>query len=406
MKIRTRLLMGLLPALVGSIVLIATFLTLRLRQEMMDGFQQNLRSAALHVAKSTIINEQALQTMARELKLKTLRYVPLNETLEIDRYTQLAPVLDIEAKQIGHIAASGHIENIEKKFQNNLILVALCSCFAIILLIAILYLIAGRIAMPMQKLNNAALAIAAGKYGELANIGGSKEIADLANTLNTMSECLLENIQRLKENALFRERMYGEYECAMLLQHMMLQKNIDECTSDAFAVKSFTLFSDSPRGLLLDFPSKLENPKTLQIHIAEAEDRGFEGMYELLTQYKYAREIPKHTTLIFDRTSSILQSSGPHFPLFWSLDGKKFLEAKDRKIALESGDFFFLFNDGLHHFLKDRAIQDILAKVLKIFAQDGLETTFSMLQKELTFAAKRKELMEDIHLLCFQVLNP
>jgi hypothetical protein len=29
-----------------------------------------------------------------------------------------------------------------------------------------------------------------------------------------------------------------------------------------------------------------------------------------------------------------------------------------------------------------------------------------MLHKELLFATKRKELSEDIHLLCFQILNP
>ena len=63
-----------------------------------------------------------------------------------------------------------------------------------------------------------------------------------------MSECLLENINRLTDNSLLRERMYGEYECSMLLQHMMLQKNIDDCSSDAVAVTSITFFSESPRG--------------------------------------------------------------------------------------------------------------------------------------------------------------
>ena len=48
---------------------------------------------------------------------------------------------------------------------------------------------------------------------------------------------------------------------------------------------------------------------------------------------------------------------------------------------------------------------ELLAKVLKVFAQDGLETTASMLHKELAFATKRKVLAEDIHLLCFQILN-
>jgi hypothetical protein len=464
MKIRTRLMLCLLPTLIGSIALVVTLLSFRLHDEILDGFKTQLRSAAISTAAAFPKEEKDLEGIGKKLGLASLSFIPLDRELPKDplydaqlglanledhqsnpssmdrssailmqygsrpdssnlshsealqnspnltarRITETAAVYDVEGHQIGHIAASGPVDSMHKKFRESLLLVLFSGSCAILLLVATLYLIAGRIALPMQKLNNSALAIAAGHYGESAPIGGPKEVADLANTLNTMSECLLENIDRLKENALFRERMYGEYECAMLLQHMMLQKNIDECNSDAVAVKSFTLFSDSPRGLLLDFPTKAEKNNLFYIHMAEAEDTGFEGMYELLTQYKYSREIAKHTALTFDRDSSILQSQGPHLPLFWSLDGKKFIETQSSEVALKSGDFFFLFNDGLKQFLKEerRAIQDILMKVLKIFAQDGLETTFSMLQKELTFAAKRKELSEDIHLLCFQVLNP
>src|SRR3989344_7367425 len=86
-----------------------------------------------------------------------------------------------------------------------------------------------------------------------------------------------------------RERMYGEYESAMLLQHMMLQKNIDDCRSDAVAVKSITFFSESPRGLLLDFPKQKDSHRFL-IHMAEAEEDGFEGMDQLLTKYKLFQE--------------------------------------------------------------------------------------------------------------------
>lgn len=408
MKIRTRLMLFLLPTLIGSIALVVTLLAVRLHDEIQSGFRNELRAVAVSSSMSLIQNEQDLRATAQKLGLANLAFIPLDTPLPKHPLTEIVPAYDSEGKVIGHIAASGHAEVMKKKFQESLLVVLLSGGSAVAVLIATLYVIAGRIALPVQKLNNSALGIAAGQYGELAPLGGPKEIAELANTLNTMSECLLENIDRLKENALFRERMYGEYECAMLLQHMMLQKNIDECRSDAIAVKSFTLFSDSPRGLLLNLPLKPESPDLFSIHLAEAEETGFEGMYELLTQYKYSKEIAKHTSLTFDRSNGHLQSAGPHIPLFWSLDKEKFLSSKDGTVSLESGDFFFLFNEGLHHFLEEerRTIQDILAKVLKIFAQDGLETTFSMLQKELTFAAKRKELSEDIHLLCFQVLNP
>lgn len=277
-------------------------------------------------------------------------------------------------------------------------LILLTGAISIPAVVVALFMIAEKISKPIQKLNNSALAIAAGQYGESIQVDGPKEIVELANTLNTMSECLLENINRLKENSLVRERMYGEYECAMLLQHMMLQKNIDNCRSDAVAVKSITLFSDSPRGLSIDFP-KLENPNYFQIHIAEAEEEGFEGIYKLLTQYKQSTQ----TTLLFDRSTSTLQIQGAHLPLFWSLDHKKFLEPTQGKITVESGDFFFLFNQGLPRLLK---VPELISKVLKVFASDGLETTSAMLHKELLFAAKKKDLEEDIHLLCFQILNP
>ena len=114
-----------------------------------------------------------------------------------------------------------------------------------------------------------------------------------------------------------------------------------------------------------------------------------------------------HTSLLFDRASSILQLKGAQLPLFWSLDEKRFLEPSEGNLKVDSGDYIFLFSQGLLRFYKgQKQISELLSKVLKVFASDGLETTAAMLQKELAFATKRKELEEDIHLLCFQILNP
>jgi HAMP domain-containing protein len=297
---------------------------------------------------------------------------------------------------------------IETKFQTSLFLILFSAGLTILVMVATLFMIANNISRPVQKLNNSALAIAAGHYGEPIQADGPREIAELANTLNTMSECLHENINRLKENSLVRERMYGEYECAMLLQHLMLQKNIDDCRSDAVAIKAITFFSDNPRGLLLDFP-KSERPDLFQIHLAEAQEEGFEGMYQLLTQYKYSKESQDHTSLTLDRLAATLHCKGAKesgLPYLWSLCEQRFLPLTSIPVKVESGDLFFLCNDGLLHFYKDpQKITDLLAKVLKVFAQDGLETTASMLQKELAFATKRKDLAADIHLLCFQILS-
>lgn len=320
--------------------------------------------------------------------------------------TSYAPIFDANGHVMGLMTADIDVSLIDKKFRESLFLIIFCAGFTILIVVITLFLIANKISRPIQKLNNSALAIAAGQHGEPIQVSGPKEIVELANTLNTMSECLHENINRFKENSLLRERMYGEYECAMLLQHMMLQKNIDDCKSDAVAIKPITFFSENPRGLLLDFP-KTEKPHLFQIHMAEAEEEGFEGMYQLLTQYKLSKSSispsqEAFTSLLFDRASSTLQVRGLISPLIWSIHAKKFLESAEGVFQIDSGDYLFLFSKGLSRFLK---ISELLTKVLKIFASDGLETTSAMLQKELSFAIKRKKLDEDIHLLCFQILN-
>lgn len=283
----------------------------------------------------------------------------------------------------------------------------------VILAMASLYFMAGKISAPVQKLNDGALTIAAGQYGESIQVQGPKELQELANTLNTMSQCLLENINRLKENSLFREKMAGETECARLLQNLLLQKNIDECTSESIAVKAISFSSASPRGLLIDFPIS-DKSEIVTVHMAEAKLDGFDGIYRLLTQYKLSKEHPQEKLsfpsirLILNQESSTItaRSTGCASPYLWSLSRGELHELKG-KYPIEAGDYVFLMNRGFFSFFKSpERIADLLTKVLKHFAQDGLETTAAMLNKEIAFATKRKDLSDDLHLLCIQILQP
>lgn len=432
MKIRTRLLLFLLPTVICSIALVSTLLSYNWYQEIVEGFRTRLKTASLTAATIQLTNEQ-LNDIKDRLQVTGLHFVPISsseiETIPKDLHitpiyksnsgekliTGYAPVFDSQGHISGLMAADINVSLIDNKFQESLYLIILCAGFTILVVVATLFLIANKISKPVARLNNSALAIAAGKYGESIPIRGPKEIAELANTLNTMSECLYENINRLKENSFLRERMYGEYECALLLQHMMLQKNIDDCRSDAVAVKPITFFSEEPRGLLLDFPKQLNSNKFL-IHMAEADEVGFQGMYQLLTQYKLSQQgaaveigsilgqEARNTTLELDSTS--LKVKGPHLPIIWSLNQETFTQSKKGLFEVESGDYLFLFNDSLIRSLKgEKPLKELLSKVLKVFASDGLETTSTMLQKELHYLTKRKELEEDIHLLPFQLLN-
>lgn len=449
MKIRTRLLLFLLPTLISSIAIVSTLLSINWYKEIVEGFRTKLKSAVVSTA--AIYNFRIdLKKIKDDLQVTNLYFVPIEspDIQVIPKLVQItpiyvskdgmkvmtgyAPVFDEKGHVMGLMGADINVSLIDKKFHESLFLIILTAGFTILIVVITLFVIANKISRPVQKLNNSALAIAAGQYGESVRVSGPKEIAELANTLNTMSECLLENINRLKENSLLRERMYGEYECAMLLQHMMLQKNIDDCRSDAVAVKSITFFSESPKGLLLDFP-KLDHPDLFQIHLAEAEEEGFEGMYQLLTQYKLSKSSfeDTHTSLLFNRTSSTIEikrgcctpskllslNSGMQgqivpetidrpIPLLWSLKQKKFLEFIQGSLPVETGDYIFFLNQGLIRFCGGVfEISELISKVLKVFATDGLETTSSMLQKELSFALKRKSIDEDIHLICFQILS-
>lgn len=438
-KIRTRLLLCLVPTLIAGITFISTLFSYRCYQQIQESFEAKLTSALLGSTNVTVPSQEVLEKLKERLSLDVLQVKPLKEVEIIPNKLQFftsyekegtflsawMPIYDSKARVTGLMEAKIHQAKIDQEFRQSLWLISLSAAVAVILLIIALYLLAHRLSRPIQRLNNAALAIAAGNYGESIALQGPKEVAELANTLNTMSQCLHENINRLKETSFNRERFYQEHECAMLLQHLMLQKNIDDCHSDAVAIQSISIFSEEPKGVLLNFPAPSKE-SIFQIQMTEAPEEGFSGMYQLLTQSQNRLKQSDLFTRL-DSLKGTLSYQGWITPIVWSLEKETFskpmkkrepsnfltsstttllLEKTKTSIAVESGDFFFLFNRGLFHFYKDNPekIEKFLSKVLRNFAEEGLEATTSMLQKELVFATKRQDLEDDIHLLCFQIL--
>src|SRR5579863_8203861 len=94
MKIRTRLMLCLLPILIGSIALVITLLSLRLHDEILDGYNQQLKMAALTAAKLPVKDEPVLQKIGTELGLAELVFIPLGGHLPSNPLAQIAPVLD------------------------------------------------------------------------------------------------------------------------------------------------------------------------------------------------------------------------------------------------------------------------------------------------------------------------
>jgi HAMP domain-containing protein len=458
MKIRTRLLLFLLPATIGCILLIASILSFNWYKEIIGNFKLRLKAAVISSSllfepKNAQFNPSQLPKIFNELK-KTLEITSLslvhfdrdeaiifhttaNGSFSMEKkhknsflkpgftdnkifissfhkdpfsenkiITGRAPIFDTNSNLNAMIIADISAGLLEKKLQSGLLIIIISALVTIIFITITLFLIANKISLPVQKLNNSALSIAAGNYENFIKIKGPKEIATLANTLNTMGECLQDNINRLKEDSLLHEKMYGKYESAILLQKYMLQKAIEENKSDLISTKVISLFSNNPRGLLCDFPETL--PHLVKINLVEAKGQGFEGMYELLTNYQLFKEGKRLKSpflkLEIDSYKSIMtcQCNAFYYPLIWSLSQKKLIIASSKQVNIEPGDFFFLANNGINYFFPDLPI--LITKVMKFFAEDGLETCYNMLKKEITFATKTKELENDIHLICFQIL--
>ena len=144
-----------------------------------------------------------------------------------------------------------------------------------------------------------------------------------------------------------------------------------------------------------------------------AKERGFEGMYSLLTSYQLFKEKEgKRPSLPFLKVELDLANHTLSYychkfypPLIWSSKQEKLISPKRFQTQLAAGDFFFLFNPELVRFFEGpEQLKNLFAKVLKYFAVDGLDTCVNVLEKELFFAAKRKELEDDINLIAFQLL--
>lgn len=323
-----------------------------------------------------------------------------------------APILNGQGQVVALLGADMRTYEIDRKLQNALLAVFLSSLVTLLMVIATVYLIANKISKPVQKLNQAALDIAAGNYEANIQVDGPKEIVELANTFNTMSECLVENISRLRQSSLIRERMYGEYECGLVLQNYMLQKVVEEFTNPHLQMRLTSVnFSNAQKGLMLQC-KKDSTTKILSLTLVEAVDRGFQALYNLnrfaaepldkLAEYEYP-----YLYCQFDEDFSSLKykKNVLHSPLVWSVQSEQFIK-DGQNIPLHNQDMIFLYNSGLiEHFKTEEKIQAWFAKILRHFAEDGIDTIHTMLTNDLTFLAKRENLKGNYQIMSLQVKN-
>jgi HAMP domain-containing protein len=299
------------------------------------------------------------------------------------------PILNNEGEVIGLMGPDVSLDAIEGKLHNAVLIILFSTITTIALVIISVFIIANKMSRPVQKLKDAALAIAAGNYEEPIQVSGPQEIVDLAHTLNTMSECLQENLSRLKESALVRERMHGEYECSLLLQKLMLHHSIEEFQSDKLELLVLEEHpSSTAQGILVSATSQTNG--IIELTLAEAQEKGFLSLYKLLRQS--ATFLMDHPSL---KMSIDCQKNEISYdihdmpqPLIWSLAKSTWLPITSCPIKISSGDMLFLFNKGfLQHFTEPEESKEWFSRILKHFAVEGFETCIHMLKNDLRFLA-------------------
>lgn len=278
----------------------------------------------------------------------------------------------------------------------------------LLLVIGTVFIIADRISKPVRQLNRAALEIAAGDYEANIQVEGPKEIMELAQTLNTMSQCLVEHMVRLKESSVVRERMYGEYECSILLQYYMLQKVVEDF-SHPHLIMNLISVPQSPlqKGLFLKVDRT--HPSELVLTLIESHEPGFAGMFQLNQWAHLPKEEFKDKSFVecqfIDQYRHLRYHAHALFsPLVWSIVNQQFRKVNEGEIQLENHDMIFLYNSSvIDHFENSEAIESWFAKVLRHFAEDGLDTINVMLTNELTFLAKKQHVKHNFKIIGIQV---
>ncbi len=282
------------------------------------------------------------------------------------------------------------------------------SIVLLLVVIAVVFAIAEKITKPVRQLNRAALAIAAGDYEANIQVEGPREIVELAQTLNTMSQCLVEHMSHLKENSLIRERMYGEYECSLLLQHYMLQKVVDEFRNSRLSMRLICLpKSPLKKGLFL----KQTQPPSSEVVLTlfESEKEGFNGLFHLMENSNSFElgSIPFVQCQFIDHYRLLRYNSRTLFrPFIWSRRRCLFIQGQHALVPLEPCDMIFLCNQSvIGYFVTEEKVEEWLSKILRHFAEDGLDAIQLMLTNELSFLSKRQYAKHNIKILGLQIAS-
>lgn len=311
-----------------------------------------------------------------------------------------APILDEKNNVLALVGADVSMSSVDKKLQNALVSLVISACAIVILVSLSVLAAANKISKPVQRLKEGALNIAAGEYDTTVEVKEPLEIAELAHTMNTMSACLKEQFQRLEQSAATRERLFGEYECALLLQKKMFLGVCETFSHPHLQLQGLCTSSASqPHGVYVE----LSCLDLLRIDFLEDPRFGFESLFSLL---KEPLSAPTSFNLVLDWEKGLLRYSfRDHFPpLLWSANKLTPLDDNESEVALPDGAIVILTGLGAMPVFKTvRELSLWLERPLKHFASEDFTLLTEMLHKELSLLCQRSYLEWDLFFLVVRI---
>jgi HAMP domain-containing protein len=294
-------------------------------------------------------------------------------------------------------------EVINQKAHETQGLILLGAISTVVLIMIGVAFIADNISQPIEQLKNAALTLASGNYGKKIEVKGPEEISDLANTLNTMSECLREHLTTVEENSMVREKMVGEVEAYRLLQTRLIQGIGDMFSHPQMRIKALCIPSKSPqKAAILEI---VENSDTkVALRLRESNFVSFDGFYELMSTGDSCSKI--EATLVADGQKWQLQTKRSDMPepIIWSAADAQVILTKEGKATVETNDFVIIVNSSLETLIRsDDLLHPSFHRVFRHFAEEGLDACATLLTHELSFLAKQQEVSAPLIAICLKV---
>lgn len=311
--------------------------------------------------------------------------------------TGYAPILNKKGDVVALVGADVNLSLVNRITRHARLVILGTTLLTILLVTLSVIFIANKITKPILQLKNAALALAAGEYEEKIAIKGPKEIAELSNTFNTMRECLLDYINRLKKSSFAKEKLQGEENSALLMQNRMLEGVIERQAEKRLLFKHISPTQPvMTKALLLTLN---ESEPMTEFVLSESKEEGLEGVYSLL---KGGTSISGKISgkVNFSKNTLQIENDNMPPPFIWKTQENKFLNEEDKIASFIPGDLILLFNQEMTVLFPHRQIvKDWLGKVLRQFAKEPEGLLTAMLTSELNFWIKKQLNPRNIHIL-------